>query len=229
MPTTRYFTSETFDFLTRLENHNDRDWFAERKDEYQRVAVEPSLRLIEAISRSLVRTAPMIKAEAKRQGGSLMRVYRDIRFSKNKLPFKTHIGIQLRHEAGRDIHAPGCYIHISPRESFLGVGIWRPASNVLTQIREAIIDQPQRWLAAKKSVTSQGKFQLAGDSLKRPPRGIPAEHPQIDDLRRKDFIAVCALTGEEVLSDQLPKTIVARVRKSGPLMQFLCESLGLLY
>lgn len=229
MSSNQFYTPATLTFLRELTANNNRDWFAEHKPKYQEVVLEPSLRLIEAVGKLLERTAPMLQAEAKRQGGSLMRIYRDTRFSKDKTPLKTNIGIQFRHEVGKDVHAPGCYVHIQPDDSFIGVGIWRPESSVLKQIRQAIVDDSNTWKKIIKAKAFAAQFSLAGDSLKRPPQGIPADHPAMDDLKRKDFIAVNQLTEADILDPNLPKTINKHLKTAAPFMQFLCTSQGLLY
>lgn len=224
-----FYTADTIKFLNQLAKNNDRQWFAEHKAEYEDVVLKPSLALIEAVCKQLPKVAPMLKAEAKRQGGSLMRIYRDTRFSKNKDPLKTNIGIQFRHEVGRDVHAPGCYFHVQPGEYFIGVGIWQPESSVLKQIRQAIAERTSEWNKILKAKAFSQSFQLAGSSLVRPPQGYDAEHPAIIDLKRKDFIGVSGLTEQQVLSDELPKTILKHIKSAGPFMQFLCEAQGLMY
>jgi uncharacterized protein (TIGR02453 family) len=229
MSATEFYSAATITYLRQLAKNNNREWFAEKKPDYERYVLEPSLRLIEAVGASLEKQAPMLRAEPKRQGGSLMRIYRDTRFSKNKDPLKTNIGIHFRHESGRDVHAPGIYLHIQPDECFLGAGIWHPENPVLMQIRQAIVDDTQQW----KHVTSKrsfGKsFELTGDSLKRPPKGFAPDHPLIDDLRRKDFIGIVSLSESDVTDPHLPKVILKHVKTAGPFMQFLCGSMGLVY
>ena len=80
-----------------------------------------------------------------------MRVYRDTRFGKDKTPYKTNVGIQFRHEFGRDVHAPGFYVHIEPGEYFLALGMWRPDRDSLQQIRQAILERPEQWKRALRA------------------------------------------------------------------------------
>ena len=136
-------------FLRELEGNNDREWFAENKPRYERDVLEPCLDFIAAISAPLEDIAPRFRAIPKRSGGSLMRIYRDTRFARDKRPYKTNVGIQFRHELGKDVHAPGYYFHIDPREVFLGVGTWKPASPALAAIRGRIADKPDEWLACR--------------------------------------------------------------------------------
>ena len=132
------FPKDTLKFLTDLSKNNDRDWFNDNKARYEAAFVKPSLEFIAAMEKPLKKISPFLLAVPKKQGGSLMRIYRDVRFSKNKNPYKTNVGIQFRHEAGKDVHAPGLYVHLAPGELFLGAGMWHPDREPLKQIREAI-------------------------------------------------------------------------------------------
>ena len=133
-----------------------------------------------------------------------MRVYRDTRFSKNKTPYKTNIGIQFRHEQAKDVHAPGFYVHIDPDEVFLGVGLWRPESSGLAAIRDRISNKQAEWLRARDDKAFKRHFHLGGQSLTRPPRGFDKEHPLIEDIKRKDFIAAKNLDLAEADTPQIP-------------------------
>ena len=129
-----------------------------------------------------------------------MRVHRDVRFSKDKSPYKTNIGIQFRHEMGRDVHAPGFYLHVEPDDCFIGVGIWRPDAEALGKIRDSIIERDKFWLDAINDKAFKKNFELSGDSLKTAPRGYDKNHALIHDLRRKDFIAISRVADKTVLS-----------------------------
>ncbi|MDQ6967937.1 MAG: DUF2461 domain-containing protein, partial [Mariprofundaceae bacterium] len=188
-----YFNEDTFTFLSRLGENNNRDWFNEHKDEYEVMVREPALDFIRAMQPELARFAPHFVAVDKKVGGSLMRVYRDVRFGKNKQPYKTNIGIQFRHERGKDVHAPGFYLHIEAHEVFAGAGIWHPDSDTLKKIRTYIDAHPTRWNGAMHDAGFNKAFQMGGDSLKRAPKGYPMDHPMIDELKRKDFIAIAPL------------------------------------
>lgn len=223
------FQKDLFDFLEDLQANNSREWFQENKQRYEESVREPSLRLIEELAPRMKQIAPAFPAVAKKAGGSLMRIHRDIRFSKSKEPYKTNVGIQLRHEMGRDAHAPGYYIHLAPDECFLGVGCWRPNGESLNKIRASIDANTARWWRAKSAKDFNAQYQLAGDSLKTTPRGYPADHPLIDDLRRKDFIAVTPLSRREVLSAKLTDEITNRFKVARQFMRFLCDALEVPY
>jgi uncharacterized protein (TIGR02453 family) len=168
-------------------------------------------------------------AVPKRTGGSLMRIYRDTRFAYNKTPYKTNVGIQFRHELGRDVHAPGFYVHIEPDGCFLGAGIWRPEPEPLRAIRARIVAEPDQWRRVVTDARLTAELALTGDRLERPPRGFSAASPHIDDLKRKDFTAIGRLTQSEVLGRDFPKLVAARFKAAAPLMSFLCGALDLEY
>ena len=105
-------------FLEDLRDNNNRPWFRANKDRYECEVLEPCLSFIRAFSPRLRKISPFFVASDERVGGSLMRVYRDTRFGKDKTPYKTNVGIQFRHELGGDVHAPGFYIHIGPMSTF---------------------------------------------------------------------------------------------------------------
>ena len=119
------FEKRTLRFLEELQANNNRDWFGENKARYEDDVLDVALRFIISMQDPLADIAPRFTAVPTRVGGSLMRVYRDTRFSPNKLPYKTNVGIQFRHEDGKDVHAPGYYVHVEPGESFIGAGMWR--------------------------------------------------------------------------------------------------------
>lgn len=223
------FSDETMPFLKALSKNNNREWFQDNKARYESSVREPALAFIEAMAPELAKISPHFRAIPKKVGGSLMRVYRDTRFAKDKTPYKTNIGIQFRHELGKDVHAPGFYVHIEQGECFIGAGIWRPDSKVLGQIREFIVDNPASWKKAKAHGPFKRNFELVGDALKRPPRGYPADHELLEDLKRKDFIALKPFVAEEICSPKFIKQVVTGFKQAGPLMLYLCTALEVQY
>lgn len=134
------FPRDSIKFFKELSKNNNRDWFAENKPRYEESVLNPALRLVIDIEGPLKKVSPHFLAVSKKSGGSLMRIYRDTRFSKDKTPYKTNLGVHFRHETGKDVHAPGFYFHVDPKEVFVGAGIWRPDSKALNQIRVLIDD-----------------------------------------------------------------------------------------
>ena len=118
-----YFTPELFVFLKQLKRNNRRDWFLKNRERYEETVRQPCLRLITDLGLRLPAISTWIVTSAKPNGGSLMRIYRDTRFSKDKTPYKTNVGMSFWHAgSSEEIHAPGFYLHFSPGESFLAGG-----------------------------------------------------------------------------------------------------------
>jgi len=224
-----HFNQPAFKFLEQVTINNNRAWFNEHKVQYETHVRTPALNFIEDMEAPLLTLSPHFTAVPKKIGGSLMRPYRDTRFSKDKTPYKTNIGIQFRHLAGKDVHAPGFYLHISPQECFVGAGIWRPDSKALSKIRDMISDNPNSWKNITSNKTFRRHFELSGASLKTYPRGYNKDHPLINDIRRKDFIAIHPLSKKDILSPNLVKTVHQRFIDASDLMDYLCNALELPY
>jgi uncharacterized protein (TIGR02453 family) len=220
------FEPRTLKFLRELQANNNREWFAEHKSRYEEDVLDVALRFIQSMQEPLAAIAPRFLAVPQRMGGSLMRVYRDTRFSKDKLPYKTNIGIQFRHERAKDVHSPGYYVHIDPDSVFIGVGMWRPDSDSLRQIRERISAKPAEWQRAVSSAPFKRHFELGGESLKRPPRGFDPDHPMIEDLKRKSFIAVRDMPVDACLKPQFQRSVETSFKQLTPYMEFLCKAVG---
>ena len=235
MPEQSFFSAELFDFLRQLQRHNNREWFARNKDRYRQALVEPALRFIAEFAAPLAKLSPHFVADARPTRGSLFRIYRDTRFSSDKKPFKTHAGIRFAHESGsgapdlpgvgrsgmRDAHAPVFYLHLEPGNCFAAAGVWHPDQRALTRIRSAIVANPAQWKRTTR------RLELEGESLSRPPKGFPPDHPLIDDLKRKDFIASVALSEEQVCGPRLLRDYTAACRAMHPLVEFTTKALGL--
>ena len=223
------FSKSTLGFLDELAANNDRAWFEANKPRYEALVREPALEFIAAMAPLLQKFAPHFRAEPKKMGGSLMRVFRDTRFARDKSPYKTNIGIQFRHELGKDVHAPGFYLHIASGECFFGAGCWHPEADALGRIRDLIAAKPERWFAVRDEKKFAAHWALAGDSLTRPPRGYAADHTAIEDLKRKDFIGLAELSFAEATGPGLVKLATERFAAAAPLMKFLCDAQGVQY
>lgn len=222
----RYFTSDTFDFLQDLEVRNEKAFFDENRQRYEDCVRTPALELVADLAEPLAtRVSKHLVAEPKKQGGSLMRIHRDIRFSNDKTPYKTNIGIQLRHVDGKDVHAPGVYLHFEPGMCFIGSGMWAPPSDALTKIRAAIDARPKRWTAARDAVT-KGAWGLHDGALKRAPKGYTPDHPMIDDLKRTSYITTREFTERQATATTLADQLVTWMEESRPLLAWLCAAVG---
>ncbi|MFT4624686.1 MAG: hypothetical protein ACI8PZ_003345 [Myxococcota bacterium] len=220
------FTEATLTFLNELEDHNDRAWFAKNKVRYERDVRDPALAFVRAVGESLPEVSSAFLSSEKRVGGSLMRVYRDTRFSKDKSPYKTNIGIQFRHAAGKDVHAPGLYVHVELGQAFVACGLWRPESAALKRIRTHMVANAEAYSKVIRDPVFTEVFALQGESLKRAPRGFDAEHPLIDELKRKSIIAVSDLAMEDVLGERLVELTLDRFARGAPFVRFLCDAVG---
>lgn len=221
-----HFTPQLFGFLRDLAANNDREWFAANKDRYIEEVQEPALRFVMDFAPRLERISPHFSADARVVGGSLFRIQRDTRFSKDKTPYKENTGIQFRHEAGKDAHAPGYYLHIQPSGSYMGVGLWRPETKVAYAIRAHIDANQAEWRKASRGKRFAEVFTMGGDSLVRPPKGYDEDHPLIEDLKRKDFIASARVSQRTVTSGDFIDTFERMCRAASPYMRFLCAAVG---
>jgi len=219
-------TPDLFKFFADLEVNNDREWFKANQARYEASVREPLLAFIQAFEEPLAAISPSMLAVARKSGGSLFRIHRDTRFSNDKTPYKTSAGVQFRHEAGKDAHAPCYYLHLAPGEVFVGAGMWHPDGPALSAIRSRIDAYPRDWVRARDEVLEAG-WELEGESLKRPPRGFDANHPLVEDLRRKDFIAVYRLSEKDATAPDFPHRFTDLCREPIALMKFLTASLGL--
>lgn len=226
MPNGPWFDAKTFRFLQDLTVNNDREWFKVNKARYEDTLKGPALRFISDFAPRLAKMSKHFRADPRPVGGSLFRIHRDTRFGKDKTPYKTHLGIHFRHEAAKNAHAPGFYLHVEPGGSFAAVGIWRPEGEALAAIRRGIVEDSAAWKKARDNKAFRDRFALEGDSLKRAPKGFDADHPLIEDLRRKDFIAVAHLKKAEVTASDLDARLHATWKASLPFVRFLCKSLG---
>src|SRR4051794_11111881 len=212
---TASFDPELFDFLRDLAKHNDRAWFNANKARYEGHVLEPALAFIEDFGYRLESISPHFRADTRKTGGSLFRIYRDTRFAKDKTPYKTNTGMHFRHKAAKDAHAPGFYLHLAPGQVFGGGGIWHPDTKTATKIRQAIVDDPERWRAATREPPFTDRVarrqrqhaQARPDGLRRlvrvrrrpaPPRLLRlgrAERGEGDDARLPRRVHACVRGG----------------------------------
>jgi uncharacterized protein (TIGR02453 family) len=224
---TQYFTPATFKFLSQLATNNERDWFNANKDRYLNDVQEPALQFIADFAPKLAGISQHFVADPRSQGGSLFRIYRDTRFSKDKTPYKTHVAMRFGHEAGFGVHAPGLYLHIEPGASYAGVGLWRPETALARTIREAIVADPAGWKKAAHGKAFTNRFTPDGESLARPPQGFDPDHPLIEDLKRKDFIAGTRIDDKTVTSERFLAEYTALCKTAAPFVAFLTRAIGL--
>jgi uncharacterized protein (TIGR02453 family) len=221
------FPKDFFRFFNELKKNNNRDWFAANKPRYHKSVVDPMCKYIVSIAPHLKSIAPFYKANPRAHGGSMFRIYWDTRFSKDKTPYKTHAACHFRHEAGRDAHAPGFYLHIETDRISIGGGIWRPPAKQLGLIREFILDNPSAWEQTIKSSAVKKMGGIQGDSLKRPPRGYDPDARHIEDLKRKSFFLMTEADAELALSPALVTESAKVFRTAAKLNHFISDALEL--
>jgi uncharacterized protein (TIGR02453 family) len=218
------FSPGLFAFLRELADHNDREWFAAHKARYVAEVQEPALAFVEDVGMRLPDISRHLVADARPSGGSLFRIYRDVRFSKDKSPYKTQVGIQFRHAQSRDVHAPGFYLNLAPDSVFMACGTWHPDRDTLHAIRTAIAAKPGRWQAIVEDAAFRKRFRLGGEALQRPPAGFDRDHPLIEELKRKDFIAVTDLSESDATASGFLDRFLALCGEASGFMRFLCDS-----
>ena len=219
------FPKDFFAFFRELKANNERPWFEANKQRFRDSVQAPMSDFIAAMAPRLSKLSKEFVADPRPNGGSMFRIYRDVRFSKDKRPYKEHAACQFRHRLGRDVHAPGFYFHVGPDEVFFGGGLWMPDVDALAKIRTRIAARAADW----KKVVGNPKFAktfggIEGEQLTRAPRGYDPAHPFIDDIRRKSFVAGVDSTAEAARGEGLLAEVVECFNALSPLMKFLCAA-----
>lgn len=226
MPKEAHFSPALFAFLRELKANNSRPWFQANKERYEREVREPMLCFIADFGLEARKISPYIVADPRKAGGSMFRIHRDTRFAKDKSPYKTSAAARFSHADGRDVHAPGFYLHMEPGQVFAGAGVWRPDATTLGRIRDAIVAEPEGWRRALSGKAFKAHCALGGAALKRPPRGYDPDHPLIEDLKRKDFITVSRFTERDACAADFLSRFTRACRAAAPLQKFLTAALG---
>ncbi len=223
-----HFSPDFFAFFEELAANNARDWFADNKPRYQQEVVSPMVAFIAAMAPRLRKISAHFVADPRANGGSMFRIYRDVRFAKDKRPYKEHASCHFRHEARtRDAHTPGYYVHLAPDDVRIGGGIWLPPKEPLAMIRDAIVADSAGWkrvIANKRLKDTFGG--IGGDGLTRPPRGYDPDHRHIEDLKRKTFFAMKRIDRKAALTPGFLDEVTETFRLATPLMKFLTKALG---
>src|SRR5579864_1707945 len=216
-----YFTPELFRFLTRLKRNNNRDWFLAHQEEFDTCVRQPALRFITEFAQPLYEITPHLVADPRPSRGSMFRIYRDTRFSADKRPYKTHIAMRFAHK-GKDVHSPGFYLHLEPGGCFAASGLWHPEPPTLLKVRNAIVSRPDEWRAVRKLLNWDD-----ATKLQRPPRGFPANHEFVDDLKLRDLGSSVEFSDKQVCGPRFMTVFVKSCRKMSPLAAFLSSAVGL--
>lgn len=207
-----------FIFLSKLEKNNNRDWFNENKPEFKSVEKEVKL-FYNAVFENLNKHDDIDKLK-------LFRIYRDVRFSKNKLPYKTHFGGSF-HRTKPKLRG-GYYLHIQPNnQSFLATGFWEPAPSDLLRIRKEfeMDDAEIRDILADKKFNSVWGNAFVGDEVKTAPKGFSKEHPAIDLIKKKQYIFTKKYTDKEVMDTGFLNEVDASFRAVRPFFDYMSDVL----
>lgn len=219
------FSPAALAFFEQLAAHNDKPWFEAHRDEYEAEVRAPMRELIEELDARFARFAPEIGGDPKR---SMFRINRDIRFSKDKSPYKTNAGCWFHHRgASRKVGSEasegsaGFYFHLEPGKSFLGAGIWMPPRPQLDKLRATIAEKPRPFLRMASALPK--RFGRLDDehSLKRMPRGYPEDHPAARYLRFQSFVAGRSLTDAQVTRPNLGALLSREYEALLPLVRWV--------
>lgn len=216
------FTPALFSFFEDLAENNDRAWFEAHRDRYERDVKAPCLAFIEAVRPGLTALSPTLRVDAR----AFFRIHRDVRFSKDKSPYKTHAGLHFRQQGSKDVHTPGLYLHLAPEGTWFGAGLWRPDPPTLRRLRDRIIADPAGWERVKQQIDLTG-LQWSGERAARVPKGYDAQHPLAADLQLKDYTLHAPVPIEQALAADLPERYVARCTDAAPLIADLARTLDL--
>jgi len=227
------FTPAALRFLRGLTRNNAKPWFEAHKADYERDVRAPMRALIEDLDVRFARFAPEFTGDPKR---SMFRIYRDVRFSRDKSPYKTHAACWFRHQnadhkVGSEAEGGGAgfYFHLEPGTSFVGGGIWRPPRPHLNKLRDGIAGDPRGFERIVRHPGLKRRFGgLSAEAvLKRMPRGFADDHPAARWLRYQSFTIGRRLTDAQVLSARLPARLEADFGAMLPLVRWLNARLGL--
>jgi uncharacterized protein (TIGR02453 family) len=217
------FSARALAFLRALKRHNDRDWFRERKDQYELLLRAPMIDLIEGLAADFRTFAPDLVASPK---ASLYRIYRDTRFSENKAPLKTHVAAVFPCRGLAKHQGAGLYVEVSPGWVWAGGGMYAPETSQLQAVREHIANNVRHF----RTIVESPGFRrtvgtLAGERLQRVPRGFPKDHEAAEYLKYRQFLAGREFPATFVSSSRFYDGVVNVFRQVAPLTRFLNEPL----
>lgn len=215
--------NKVIDFLKELQQNNNRDWFQTNKKSYEQAKADFEQLLSRVIAGITSFDTSIGVPEPK---DCIFRIYRDVRFSPNKLPYKTHFGAYIA-QGGKKSMLPGYYIHIEPGVSFAGGGVYHPDAAMLKKIRQEIYFNAEEMLSIVKNQAFENTFGGLSpeDMLKRPPRDFPRDFPHIDLLLYRSYISSNKISDKELLSANLDKTVIETFQTLYPLNRFLRRAL----
>jgi uncharacterized protein (TIGR02453 family) len=214
-----YFGPEALKFLRNLARHNDREWFTPRKAEFEAELKEPMLAIIRKITDAMTTFAPNHVRPAEK---SLFRIYRDTRFSNNKLPYKTHIAAWWSHQGLEKTSGAGYYFHVSAKEVIIAAGAYMPEKDQLAAIRHWLLDNHAEFRKVLQTAAIRKNFtEFEGNALTRPPKGFPCEHPALDLIQCRQWGLSATLPAKEALNPKLAETVIRHFKLAAPVVDAL--------
>lgn len=219
MPT--HFSPELFKFLKQLESNNTTEWFQANKPRYEEHIKAPMQAFLSDLAPAMAKVSKHIRVDAK----AMRRMNRDTRFSKDKSPYKTSVEARFILDGAGDAMIGYC-LSLEPGNCRAYSGVWEPEPPALAAIRKRIMDKPKDWQAATGPAFRKA-FTFDGESLKRPPQGVPEDHPALEDLKRKSYAAFTVLDDKTVCSGKFLERYIEACSDGAPLMRFVCGALGL--
>ncbi len=213
------FPPEARKFLHELKSHNQREWFQARKEVYDNKIKAPMSELVLVLGEALREIAPELDTDPKK---AMYRIYRDVRFSADKSPYKTHVAAKFGPRGVGKFMGGGTYFHFSDDELLVGGGIYAPGPPELLAVRQHVAENADEY----RRITSDKKFrrafkQVEGERLKRMPKGFPADHPAADLLLYKQFLVFTYLPVEIVETPRFAKEVLKNFELMLPFLRFL--------
>ena len=206
-------------FLRNLARHNDREWFTPRKAVFEAELKEPMLAIIRKVTDAMATFAPNFVRPAEK---CLFRIYRDTRFSNNKLPYKTHVAAWWSHQGMEKTSGAGYYFHISAKEVVIAAGAYMPEKDQLAAIRHWLLDHHAEFRKLLQTAAIRKTFaEFEGNSLTRPPKGFPCEHPALDLIKCKQWGLSATLPAEAALEKDFAGVVARHFKLAAPMVDAL--------
>src|SRR5450631_4217461 len=214
-----YFRPEALTFLRNLARNNDREWFTPRKPIFEAELKEPMLAIIRKVTDAMMEFAPAFVRPAEK---CLFRIYRDTRFSANKLPYKTHIAAWWSHQGLQKTSGAGYYFHVSAKDVIIAAGAYMPEKEQLAAIRLWLLDHHLEFRKLLQKPAVRSTFvEFEGNPLTRPPKGFPADHPALDLIRCRQWGLSATLPAKDALDPKLASVIIRHFKLAAPIIDAL--------
>jgi len=214
-----YFSPAALAFLRNLARHNDREWFTPRKAVFETELKEPMLAVVRKITDAMADFAPSHVRPAEK---SLFRIYRDTRFSNDKRPYKTHVAAWWSHQGLEKTSGAGYYFHVSAQEVIIAAGAYMPEKDQLAAIRHWLLDHHAEFRKVLQRAAVRKVFtEFEGNSLTRPPKGFPKEHPALDLIQCRQWGLSATLPAKVALDAGLAATVIRHFKLAAPVVDAL--------